>query len=182
MQRLTVDTPLLAAPRVSAEQVAGFIKARPHGEYTDYSVDLIVGHYFRIGQRVGVDPLMALTQMIHETGNLTSWWAARPRRNPAGLGVTGEPGKGLMFASWERSTMAHVGRLLAYVLTDERASGEQWGLIGTALWVRPLPERLRGSAMCFRELTGTWATDPGYGEKLTRLANAIVSSQTRVAV
>ena len=25
--------------------------------------------------------------MAHETGSLTSWWAARPRRNPAGIGV-----------------------------------------------------------------------------------------------
>jgi hypothetical protein len=171
---LTENASLLAAPRVSREQVVSAILSRPHGEYSDYSVHLIVSHYFRICERARLDPLIVLAQMIHETGNLSSWWAARPRRNPAGLGVTGEPGAGLSFASWERSSMAHVGRLLAYALTDEQANGEQWGLICIALHVRPLPEHLRGAAPTLRGLEGTWATDPQYASKLARTANMLI--------
>ena len=41
-----------------------------------------------------LDPLVAVAQMVLETGNLTSFWSQTPRRNPAGIGVTGEPGAG----------------------------------------------------------------------------------------
>ena len=64
-------------------------------------------------------------------GNLTSWWAQRPLRNPAGIGVTGVTSatrpimaraqdgavwrEGCLFADWANAAiLAHVGRLLAY--------------------------------------------------------------------
>ncbi len=172
--QITPDLPLLAAPRISPQRATAFILRRPHGEYNDYAVQIIVQHYFKYGQRAGIDPLLALAQMIHETGNLSSWWAARPRRNPAGLGVTGEPGQGLSFASWEHSVIAHTGRLLAYALDNTRASGEQWGLICAALHVRPLPDHLRGCAPTLRGLTGTWATDPQYANGVSRTASEML--------
>ncbi|MFM8994676.1 MAG: glucosaminidase domain-containing protein, partial [Bacteroidota bacterium] len=49
----------------------------------------IVSAYERVGNSVGVDWLLAIAQMAHETGYLTSFWSARPQRNPAGLGVDG---------------------------------------------------------------------------------------------
>ncbi len=175
---ITLDTSFLSRPRTTATQMIKAIKQRPHGEYTDFSVETIVNHYFRIGERVRVDPLLALAQVVLETGNLSSWWAARPRRNPAGIGVTGAPGVGLVFASWEHACMAHIGRLLAYALTDDdvRDNAERWALIGLALWVRPLPLRLRGTGATPRALTGRWATDPYYGDKIVRTANTILAA------
>lgn len=173
---ISVDTPLLAAPRIGHEQAAAYLLRRPHGEYTPQDVAHIVAHYFRIGERVGIDPLLALAQMAHETDTLNSWWAARPRRNPAGLGVTGKPGVGLSFASWEHSSQAHIGRLLAYALNDDEASAEQWLHIGAALYVRPLPTNYRGIARSLKGLTGTWATDPHYSHKLARVANAMLAT------
>lgn len=174
---ITADTTFLSEPRVSASRVLAYIKRHPTGEYTEFSLETIINFYFYVCGRVKVDPLMVITQMLHETGHLTSWWAARPRRNPAGLGVTGEPGKGLWFPSWEHATMAHVGRLLAYALTDQEVAedGERWVLIAAALYLRPLPDHLRGSAKTYRGLTGTWATDPLYADKMVRLANHILA-------
>jgi hypothetical protein len=120
--------------------------------------------------------------MLHETGNLTSWWSQRPRRNPVGIGVTGAPGVGLSFPSWQNDAIpAHVGRLLAYALTDARATPQQAGLIATALHWRPLPARTRGSAPTLKPLgrvhnpSGEGWASPGdqYGAKIAEIARAV---------
>lgn len=171
---ITPTIELLAAPRVSAAKVSTFIQARDHGDYDDAMIEQIVNEYFVVCQYVYVDPLVALAQMIYETDNLTSPWAAVPHCNPINLGVTGEPEVGLSFASWERSIRVHVGRLLAYALTDEQTNGEQWGMIGTALYIYPLSSDQRGSAKTFADLAGTWSNDAAYGDKLTAVANDIL--------
>lgn len=84
---------LLAAPSGVAEQAFRYIVARTN-QYTPFDVQVIVQGYSEIGGAAGVDWFLALAQCAHETGSLTSWWCARPRRNPAGLGVTGKIVKG----------------------------------------------------------------------------------------
>jgi hypothetical protein len=150
--------------------------------------------------------LLVTAQMIHETGNLSSWWSQRPRRNPAGIGVTGEtrradPGDphawawneerglfaaGISFPTWtEHGIPAHVGRLLAYALPAAAPlTAGQRRLVETALSVRPLPDRLRGSAPTLDGLVGTWAV-PGrqtvdgrgvtYAESIADIARRILS-------
>ena len=79
----------------SPAQAIAFILSRPHGEYTDQDIiETIVPTYFEVCAPVGIDPLLAIAQMIHETGNLTSFWAARPQRNPSGIGVNGSSSSG----------------------------------------------------------------------------------------
>ena len=85
---------MLVAPRVSADQLIKALLGRPHGEYSDDQVRRIAGHYVDICADAKLDPLVAVAQMVLETGNLTSFWSQTPRRNPAGIGVTGEPGAG----------------------------------------------------------------------------------------
>lgn len=182
-EELTEDSPILASPRATLAQAARFMLARPHGEYGDGEiVERILPAYWRLCGEVGVDPLVAVAQMIHETGNLTSPWSQRPHRNPAGLGVTGERGKGLSFRSWEgESIPAHVGRLLAYAISDEQASLAQRELIALALEVRPLPVACRGSAPALKALgkahnpSGQGWASPGkkYGARIAAIANAI---------
>src|SRR2546430_1484908 len=120
----TADSPILNSPQATPQQCSHYILSRPHGEYTETDIaGVIVPAYFAVCARAGVDPLLVIAQMIHETGNLCSAWSARPHRNPAGLGVTGEPGKGLSFPTWKDDAIpAHVGRLLAYALTDQQAN------------------------------------------------------------
>jgi hypothetical protein len=111
--------------------------------------------------------------MVVETGHLTSFWSQRPRRNFAGIGVTGEPGIGLSFPDLRTAVRAHTGRLLAYSLPSGTGSQAQIQLIEEALAFRPLPQQFRGVAPTLKGLAGTWAKDPQYAVKLARIANEI---------
>ncbi len=207
----TQASPILAASSASAEQAIAYITARGT-PYSPASIITIVGHYWDFAPPAGIDPALALAQCIHETSDqdpvsrkwlvLASWWSQRPRRNPAGLGVTGrtqatpptsmqhtwafdERGgiwrHGLSFPSWELAVRAQLGRLLAYAMRDQDATSAQRALIDEALGWRPFPAELRSTASTLRHLgakhnpTGQGWASPGdtYGEKIAEIATAI---------
>jgi hypothetical protein len=209
---ITEDTPLLAPPRARAEQARAYIIALG-SVYTPADLDTIIGHYWRYSIPVGLDPLLAISQCIHETSELnpdtgkwqplSSWWARRPRRNPAGLGVTGKvqtraPSNmtdwqhdtdsnpavwraGLAFPSWEVSARAHIGRVLAYAVPIGAEDTQQKNMILYALGWRTLDPRLRGTAPTLKllgakhNLTGNGWASPGekYGAKIAQIAEVI---------
>jgi hypothetical protein len=185
---------LAPTPPGLTERAAQIILARPHGAYTDHDIaNVIIPAYIAQCAAVGLDAAIVLAQLIHETGNLASWWAARPRRNPAGIGVTGRTQgaqpptgiwqqrngwwvEGIAFASWKDDAIpAHIGRLLAYALPAGQGTPAQQQLIAQALAIRPLPAAFRGAATRLQGLNGRWAW-PGlfYAQKLAALANTLV--------
>lgn len=167
---------LITSDRTTQEQVNRFILAKPHGAYTDNDVWTIAGYYLDQAPIIQVDPLLAIAQMILETGNLTAWWAARPRCNPAGIGVTDAPRAGVSFGAWHASVPAHLGRLVAYAtLPDDRTAVQRAAVLSALRW-RPLPTERQGVAPTLSKLTGTWATDPTYGDKIARVATAILGA------
>ena len=170
---LSTSSRIIAPPRVQEGQVVRYLVPKYNGRYGDASVRWIIGRYFDVAPRVGVDPLVALAQMDHETAHLSSYWSQRPRRNPAGIGVTGEPGAGVSFPSWRDSVDAHVGRLLAYALPKGAGTARQKRLIAVALSWRALPDRYRGAARTIYGLQGRWAADRYYARKLARVGDAI---------
>jgi len=171
--RITQKSELLAEPRATREELEAFMLAGEHGGYTDANVRGIVKRYVATATSVGLDPLLVVSQMVLETGNLTSFWSQVPRRNPAGIGVTGEEGAGNTFSSWDKACRAHVGRLLAYALPKGAENAAQRALIKEALQVRPLPDDRRGRAPTLAGLAGSWAMDPKYAGKIVRIANQI---------
>jgi hypothetical protein len=208
---ITENSPLLSAPRATVQQARTFIANRGGSTaYTSQDIDLITQHYWNHGTAGGLDPAMALAQCIHETSDngrpISSWWSRRPRRNPAGLGVTGQSRPtdpndahnwafdtdanpnvwraGLSFASWEESVRAQIGRLLAYAIPAGQGAPQQQALIDFALAQRPLPAALRGSAPALKALgaahnpTGQGWASPGtqYGARIAALAEAIRNS------
>ncbi|HEX2259429.1 MAG TPA: glucosaminidase domain-containing protein [Actinomycetota bacterium] len=172
---VTTSARLVAPPRADVTQAQRYVTSKAHGTYSDDEVRQIVELYFETGKSVGLDPLLAVSQMVLETGNLTSFWSQPPRRNPAGIGVTGEPGAGISFPSWTAAVRAHVGRLLAYAIAQSRGTNEQVLLIKEALSWRPLPSQLRGAAPSVKDLARTWAADPAYAPKISRIANEILA-------
>lgn len=189
-ERYTAQHPILGPALGTFEQAITWLTARST-LYHAFSINEIVSGYRSVGERVGVDWFLALAQCAHETGSLTSWWSDRPRRNPAGLGVTGHsitaqvpPGphwawrdgrwwEGISFRQWNPDAIeAHLGRLLAYALTDDQANDEQQRLIRYALSLRPLPPSFRGAASTLEGLNGRWAV-PGtsYAQSIAGLAN-----------
>ena len=187
------DAPIVGAASGTAEQASAWFSARCSAGYTAYDVGTIVARYRDLGDWAGMDWFLALAQMGHETGHMTSWWSQRPRRNPAGIGVTGRteygrsdspPGaswawdesvqlwrEGVSFPTWDdHGIPAHLGRLLAYALTDDAASDAQRQLISYALEIRPLPASYRGAAPSICGLNGRWAVPgTGYGERIVDL-------------
>lgn len=183
---------IIAPASGTADQAVSWITARCSADYTRYDVTTIVQDYQSLGNSLGVDWFLALAQCAHETGSLTSWWSQRPRRNPAGIGVTGKvkegtpdtpPGtdwawdgtqwrEGVSFASWaDESIPAHLGRLLAYALPAGTGTPAQQSTIAYALSRRTLPAGYRGVAPTIIELNGRWAY-PGttYGQSILNLA------------
>lgn len=194
----TEDSPIMGS--ASTEGIADVILSRATGAYTEKDVRLvIVPAYTRVCAAVGVNPVVALAQMCHETGNLTSFWAARPQRNPAGIGVNGQiryhkpltPNwarngnhweMGISFKEWAiESVPAHVGRLLAYVFPDGQGTPAQMALIDLALTFRGLPSSVRGSAQTLKQLgrvhnpSGQGWASPGthYGAAIAQWANRL---------
>jgi hypothetical protein len=170
-----------AQPRVGLDRlaVAYAAKAGPDrrwGEYTSADVAHILGLYVTLHRESGIDPLLAVAQLSLETGYLTSWWAARPRRNPAGIGVTGQPGAGVSFPAWTASSRAHAGRLLAYALPLGTGSTVQRALIAEALTWRPLPDAKRGTGVTLGGLGRSWAADPDYAVKVAKVANRLLAA------
>jgi len=186
------DAPIVGRATGTAEMAIAWLTPRADPGYTPFDIGVIVHAYRSIGDAAGMDWFLALAQMAHETGHLTSFWSLRPQRNPAGIGVTGEwrsdpppdPSgwayntqrqrweRGISFPTWvDHAIPAHLGRLLAYALTDAQANETQRALIATALAVRPLPADLRGIAPTIPGLNGRWAS-PGttYGQSIIALA------------
>lgn len=192
--KITAESQLLVpGSRVTAEQCIRYILAHPHGEYDEAAVREIVGAYEKVCQVARIDLLLAIAQMVLETGNLTSWWSQRPWRNPAGIGATGAMSEtrpaagdwvyhdgvyweGCTFKSWKgHAVPAHIGRLLAYALRDDQATPEQLSLIRYALSVRPLVTSWRGIARTPGRFGTTWARVADYGDRWARVANEILA-------
>jgi len=174
-------TPILGP--ASGTQAAAIAWLSRHAtQYNALDIRTIVGAYARIGDAAGVDWFLALAQCAHETGSLTSWWCARPRRNPAGIGVTGDarqgkrPGlnwvrdaddhawlEGISFAEWDADAVrAHLGRLCGYALAPGAGTAEQRALVEYALTVRPLSPAVQGRHPTIDTFGGVWAV-PGVG-------------------
>lgn len=190
------DAAILGLPSGTVEQAIAWFSSRADASYLPGGVPEIMNAYRGVGESVGIDWFLAVAQMGHETGHLTSFWSLRPQRNPAGIGVTGdaraglptdpppEPSgwayntqrnrweRGISFSSWAgEAVQAHLGRLLAYALRDDQATSVQHALIQQALSYRGLPASLRGSAPTWVGLNGRWAV-PGttYGQSIIDLA------------
>ncbi len=165
---------LLGPHTVSQAQAEKYLLSKPNGEYSDAEVRWITSLYYSACDLARMDAGIAVAQMAHETGDpatggvIASYWAARPRCNPAGIGVTGEPGAGVSFQDWRHSVVAHVGRLLAYARKDADLDATQRMLVDRALAYRGLPLSYRGIAPTIDKLTGTWAADREYHHGVLR--------------
>jgi hypothetical protein len=112
-------------------------------------------------QTEGVNQTLALVQMLHETNWLKFGGTVQARQNNfAGLGVTGAGVAGLSFPDVATGALAHVQHLKAY--------GSTLPLKATLVDPRFRYVK-RGTAPTLQGLTGRWAADPDYADKLLKL-------------
>lgn len=151
------------APITDAQAAAVVI--RRGSPYSAYSVQEIAAHVWHYAELAELNALLVWAQILHETDYLRSWWAQRPRRNSAGIGVTGryvttrpptiarvvdgdligvwarqgsEWVEGVSFPTWEHSIRAQIGRLLLYTIGGGMTKAQQ-NLAAYANAVRRLP-------------------------------------------
>lgn len=178
METFTPRSTLMAAPRATQAQLRRHLVARHRAHpgqsrYKDSTLADIVRLYVVTCRSVGLDPLVAVSQMELETGHLTSPASQPPRRNPAGIGITSSAALGVSFPNWRKAVHAHVGRLAAYALPRGHETPAQKALIAEALAVRPLPNSKRGVATRVAGLSRHWAADPEYARKIAGIAREV---------
>jgi hypothetical protein len=177
-ETLTVNSTILAAPRATAAQMRQHLinRHRAHpgdSQLKDKTLADIVNLYVRTCKPVGVDPLVAVSQMELETGHLTSKASQPPRRNLAGIGITSATTQGISFPNYNKAIRAHVGRLAAYAIPKGAGTQAQKALIAEALAVRPLPDSKRGVAVRLKGLSRNYAKDPKYAIKIAKIGKEI---------
>jgi hypothetical protein len=153
----------------------------------------ILKSYDDVAKQADINPYILVAQMAKETDWGRSWWSQRPRRNPAGIGVTGETSKeaydeatwafdsnkdewkkGYSFKSWQIAAQAHAGHMLAYLYKDNELTDAQKVLVASDPRAKFIPEKNRGSVDILNDLDGKWASPGvGYGNSIATLANAL---------
>ncbi|CAN5737553.1 hypothetical protein BH20CHL4_BH20CHL4_16080 [soil metagenome] len=130
-------------------------------------------------ETLGLDFVVMAAQWDLETDTGRSlWW--RERKNPAGIGVTGDPAQNEASQTWPDGAAAvygHVAHMVAYVW------GKEWKTVWPDNWPGPLEADQRFNAPInagyhadrLIDLNNTWAVDPqaNYHGKLASRANRI---------
>ena len=128
-------------------------------------VKRLVRYYIIESNREGVNYEVAFCQMCLETGFLRfEGSVSRFQNNYCGLGCVDICSQGDWFASMEEGVKAHVQHLKAYA-SLEPVRGPL---------VDPRFDNVRrGSVIKVTELTGKWAGDPEYGQKISALIHRL---------
>jgi hypothetical protein len=182
-------------PMENADNIVLYVANLRGATYKPVAIREILGYYQSFCQTVGLDPYLVFAQCLHETAYLRSEWSQRPRRNPAGIRVTGERKqylsylddpkewqklddglyyRGLAFASWRQSAYTHIGHLLCYVYKDSEMNTKQLYFATYSPNARKLGELgYRGVAKRLSGLNRRWAVGAYYADAIARLANEL---------
>jgi hypothetical protein len=116
-------------------------------------------------RREGVNYDIAFCQMCLETGFLRfTGSVSRFQNNFCGLGATNAYTAGDWFGTMEEGVRAHIQHLKAYASIDP---------ITPPYADKRLVHVRRGTVFTIHDLTGRWAADPAYGEKINSLLNQL---------
>jgi len=139
-----------------------------HNQTLDTSyLSLLLKTYISESQLEGVNYDVAVCQMCLETGFLRfNGSVSRFQNNFCGLGAINASAAGDWFNSMEEGIRAHIQHLKAYASTDP---------LNTAPVDKRFHHVRRGTVFTVHDLTGRWATDPKYGEKLDYLLRKLYS-------
>lgn len=116
----------------------------------------------------GINSDCAFIQMCLETGFLTFGnLVTADMHNYCGLGAIDSTHRGERFETEQLGVRAHIQHLHAYATTQDKKLKNEC-IDNRYKYVVP-----RGKAKTIYELSGTWATDPNYANKLDRLLDRL---------
>ncbi|MDR0711371.1 MAG: glucosaminidase domain-containing protein [Prevotellaceae bacterium] len=158
---LDIPQRIMGSGRLTAEQLVTFIAVTAIKGDAEYAARL-APLYIAEAQLEGVNHDVAFAQMILETGFLQFKGVVSPHMNNfCGLGAVSPKQTGHVFPDERTGIRAHIQHLKAY------ASSEP--LIGELIDPRYHFVNPRGKAPTIDELTGAWAQDPHYANKIKSL-------------
>lgn len=154
-------TPILGVPEATKDQAKRWVLDRAHARfdpaYDDFTLEAIVGAYWRTGEEEGVRADVAVAQAVKETAAFTFTGAVKAGQNNfAGVGATGGGVAGESWGSINEGVRGHLRRLRMY------AEGSD-AIYDLDILKRPLPRSYWGSAPNVEDLGGKWAPSPDYG-------------------
>lgn len=121
----------------------------------------LASNYIKHSKIEGINHDIAFAQMCLETAYLKFGGSVSSHQNNfCGLGAINRHSAGESFNSVEIGIIAHVQHLKAYACMDN---------LNSKLVDKRFKYVQRGSAKTIHDLTGKWATDPNYGEKIDKL-------------
>lgn len=158
--------------RGTPEQVIEYAKRAKSKRIED--VELYVYEVYRLAPILGFDPALIVAQSALETGYWHSkWW--EERLNPAGLGINDEPSTHPYSQEFPNGTIAaraQLAHMHAEVYGNRKPLHKD--LQGTDVtYERVFQAGWAGTVVTLDDLAGTWATDPQYGWKISRVAAEI---------
>ncbi len=153
----------------SAEELTSFF-IRQNKAADKEKVMRLAGYYVEEGLIEGINSDIAFSQMCLETGFLRfGGLVTADMNNFCGLGSINESNRGEVFETEQLGVLAHIQHLKAYA-TDKPL-------------IKPLADPRykyvspKGKAPTIHQLTGNWATDPDYGNKLENLLRRLYRSR-----
>jgi len=148
---------IMGKGEAEAELLASFLLNENSNADKEF-VKALAGFYIAEAETEGINHDIAFAQMCLETGFLRFGGLVVPEMNNfCGLGSIGPGEEGIWFSSAELGVRAHIQHLKAYA-SDKPLQGEL---------VDPRYRFVRkGSALTLNGLSGTWAADKLYAEKI----------------
>ena len=166
-QKIELSRSLLAQGQLTAPQLAAFFLSRNPDADKDHIIQF-AQYYIEEAAAEGINSDAAFAQMCLETGFLKFGGLVQPEfHNYCGLGAMDADHPGEIFETEELGVRAHIQHLQAYATKEETQLNKE--LVDPRYnWVHKTKyiEDIFG-------LTGTWATDPLYGEKIDGLLTAM---------
>lgn len=166
-QKIELSRNLMAQGQLTAPQLAAFFLSRNPDADKDHIIQF-AQYYIEEAAAEGINSDVAFAQMCLETGFLKFGGLVQPDfHNYCGLGAMDADHPGEIFETEELGVRAHIQHLQAYATKEETQLHKE--LVDPRYnWVHKTKyiEDIFG-------LTGTWATDPHYGEKIDGLLTAM---------
>jgi flagellum-specific peptidoglycan hydrolase FlgJ len=165
-------TPLLGKGSGRADTLAAFLLSANQSADQEYVLTL-AAYYLEEAETDGINHDVAFAQMCLETGFLRFGGLVTPEMNNfCGLGSLGEGIPGESFPEPRIGVRAHIQHLKAYA-SAEPLKGE---LVDPRYrWVR------KGSAPSTGGLSGTWAADTRYAEKIETILERLLAFREQPA-
>ena len=173
MLATTAGSPIMGPNRLTAQQLADFIRRNGYEPHITVTIDELASYYIEEGAKLGIRGDVAFAQSILETGgfNFSGSMVEVGDNNYAGIGACDSCHRGFIFPDARAGVRAQLQLLRVYVDPTVTATS----LPDPLLLPGTLRLGFRGKVQSWWDLTGTWATATDYGIRLYDLYMRIVN-------